>query len=181
MPEPGESPPGGSGAAGADAAHAVEKSASRTTAGSAAKSRRGESARAPLAASRGEDWALRRKNTQEVPIRRTIRVEVRGDQLAVLPDPSQAAARRPQPKAIQLKRDTVESIDEFVAAVQDRIDGWGTAGDGMYWRPVLQLHVTPDGERRADDLSRLLKNSGFELQPTDIANQPPQGKSRATR
>jgi hypothetical protein len=134
-----------------------------------------------LSATRGNDWALKRKKSRAIPVRRTIQVIVRKEHLAILSDDVQPTAPGPTAKTISLERDTVESIDEFVAAVHKQIEGWGMAGDGLYWRPVLSLHVGPDGTGRAQDLARLLKNSGLELQPAAATNPNPQGNSRATR
>jgi hypothetical protein len=50
----------------------------------------------------------------------------------------------------------------------------------MTWRPVLSLHVVPGGERRAEDLARLLKDSGLEINPATTATLNPAGDSRAT-
>jgi hypothetical protein len=115
-----------------------------------------------------------------VPIRRTIRVLVRGDHLAILSEEAARQRGTPVGKTIPLQRDTIESVDEFVKAVQDQVDSWGTGGDGMYWRPVLQLQIAPDGARRAQDLIRLLNNSGFELHTPATAVTPPRGNARAT-
>jgi hypothetical protein len=133
-----------------------------------------------LALTRGQDWALRGKNARAVPIRRTIRVLVREDHLAILSEEVTRERHTPVGKAIPLKGDTVASVDEFVKAVQDHVDGWGTGGDGMYWRPVLQLQIAPDGARRAQDLIRLLNNSGFELHTPATAITTQRGDSRAT-
>jgi hypothetical protein len=129
---------------------------------------------------RGKDWALRQKPQRAVPIRRTIRVVVRQDQLAILPDQAPGAGA-PGGKVVPLRGDTVQSVDEFVKQVQDQIDGWGIAGNGLYWRPVIVLTVGPDGQRRAADLSRLLKNSGLELRTDETANNAPQGNTYETR
>jgi hypothetical protein len=134
-----------------------------------------------LSATRGADWALKQKKSRAVPVRRTIQVIVRNEHLAILSDDLRPNAPVTAAKTIPLQRDTVESIDEFVAAVQSQIEGWGIAGVGLYWRPVLSLHVGPDGRRRAQDLARLLKNSGLELQPAATANHNLEGSSRATR
>jgi len=42
------------------------------------------------------------------------------------------------------------------------------------------LHIAPGGERRADDLTRLLKNSGLELMPAATAALNSTGNSGAT-
>lgn len=127
---------------------------------------------------RGKDWALRQKPQRAVPIRRTIRVVVRNDQLAILPD---AATGPNNGKVIPFHGDTVQSLDEFVKQVRDQIDGWGIAGNGLYWRPVIDLSVGAEGQRRANDLARLLKNSGLELRTDETASNVPQGKSNETR
>jgi hypothetical protein len=131
-------------------------------------------------AARGKDWALREKPARAVPIRRTIYVTIAKNQLAIMPD-SAPPAGGTGGKVIPMQSDTVESIDEFVKQVRDHIDGWGIAGNGLYWRPVVMLRVGPDGQQRADDLARLLKNSGLEIRTDQIANKSPQGSTDETR
>lgn len=123
-----------------------------------------------IADTRGKDWALRQKPQRATPVRRTIRVIVREDQLAILPDDTSSPAAVAHGKVLPLKGDTVESLDEFVKHVRDQIDGWGIAGNGLYWRPVIVLNVAPQAQRRADDLERLLRNSGLELRTDETAN-----------
>ena len=84
-------------------------------------------------------------------------------------------------KVIPLRGDTVESVDEFVKQVRDHIDGWGIAGTNLYWRPVVVLNVAPDGQQRASDLTRLLKNSGLEIRADETAKNSPQGSAHETR
>ncbi len=123
---------------------------------------------------RGQDWALDRKKPNAVPIRRTIQFIVRNDHIAILPDDATDEAV-PGAKRIAIEGDTVQSLDRIVAAVRERTDSWGMAGDGLFWRPVLILIVGPNGQRRAEDLTRLLKNSGLELQTRSLATNYPQG------
>jgi hypothetical protein len=118
---------------------------------------------------RGKDWALHKKGPRSVPVRRTIRVVVRQDQLLIRSDDSAKAPAGGPETIVKFHGDTIESVDEFVKQVQREIDGWGIAGNGLYWRPVLILTVTPDGAGRANDLSRLLKNSGLELKSESAA------------
>jgi hypothetical protein len=132
-------------------------------------------------ATRGRDWALDRKKPSAVPIRRTIQVVVRDDHVAILADGAPINTAAPRGKRIALPGDTVESVDEFVTAVRQHVEGWGIAGEGLYWRPVLVLTVGPDGGRRAEDLNRLLHNSGLELRTPQAAHSNPQDRSRATR
>jgi hypothetical protein len=127
------------------------------------------------------DWAHERKKRNSVPIRRTIQIIVRGDHLAILADDAQIDYETPAGQRVDLPGDTVESLDVFSAAIRRHVEGWGIAGERLYWRPVLVLNVGPDGQRRADDLARLLGDSGFELRTAKRANTPTQGKARATR
>jgi hypothetical protein len=46
---------------------------------------------------------------------------------------------------------------------------------------VLVLNIGPGGERRAEDLNRLLKNSGIELRVAEFLSNRTEGKSGATR
>ena len=71
-----------------------------------------------------------------------------------------------------------ETLREFVAEVRHLIDDWGIAGENLYWRPVLVLTVGPDGQKRAADLARLLKNSGLETSAGDVANKTTQGNTQ---
>jgi hypothetical protein len=121
-----------------------------------------------LAETRGKDWALKQKPQRATAVRRTIRVVVRNDQLRILPEG--ATSNSAGGKVIPIAGDTVQSLDAFVKDVHDEIDGWGMAGNGLYWRPVILLNVAPQGERRANDLERLLTNSGLELRADDVAN-----------
>ena len=64
-------------------------------------------------------------------------------------------------QAIPLGAQTQLSIARFVSAVSDRIGSWGMAGNGMYWRPVLEVSVAPGAEPRFRDLQVLLEDSGL--------------------
>jgi Skp family chaperone for outer membrane proteins len=114
---------------------------------------------------RGKDWAIKRPpNT--VPIRRTIHVIVRDNRLAILPEPNTDAPGR----EIELRGSTGANVDQFVRQLKSHMNEWGIAGQGLSWRPVLELQVGPDGQRRADDIARLLKDSGIEVR-TSVAQQ----------
>jgi hypothetical protein len=130
---------------------------------------------------RGKDWAFRQKNPRDVPISRSISLVVRNDHIAVLSDEARLRRRQLASKTIKLEGDTALSIDELVRIVHEQVDGWGMAGEGLYWRPVLTMHVGPDGQRRAEDLVRLLTDSGLEIRPAGTATYTPEGDSRATR
>jgi hypothetical protein len=129
---------------------------------------------------RGQDWAIHGKAPNSTPVRRTIRVIVRSERLVIQPDATQSG-RTAKGQEILLKGPTVESLDEFVAAVQDRVHEWDIAGDKLYWRPVLALSIAPDGKGRAEDLARLLRNSGIEIDDEAMATRPHEVQPNATR
>ena len=62
-------------------------------------------------------------------------------------------------------------------ALETQIKDWGMAGRGLYWRPVLEVNIAPDGEQRAADITRLLKNSGIELRAASTIATQNQGAS----
>ena len=113
---------------------------------------------------RGRNWALPAKRSGAVPISRPVRVVCRGDRLAILPDRSSEEG-----KVILLGSSTEEAIDDFVSALWDHMKTWGIAGRGLYWRPILVLHVGPDGEKRAAELRKILEGSGLEVREQRMA------------
>jgi hypothetical protein len=120
--------------------------------------------------------AAPRRSVRAVPVRRVISVVVRESQLGILSDDARPSDPNFTGKTIPLEGSTVGAVDDFVKAVQQHVEGWGIAGDGLYWKPVVELYVGPDGQRRAEDLTRLFKNSDIELRVGAAANAPTQGK-----
>jgi hypothetical protein len=121
---------------------------------------------------RGKNWALVDANSQATPIRRTIQIVVRGDRVAFLPDGVTAETATSGGHEVPLTGNSREAYEPFMMALETQIKDWGMAGRGLYWRPVLDINVGPDGERHAADIARLLKNSGIELRtPSAVATQ----------
>ncbi len=137
--------------------------------------------RQPMANVRGKDWALLNKGGRAVAVRRTIQVVVRENQFGILSDEADPKTRTKRNKSIAVSGDTIESIDPFVKAVHEQIESWGMAGDGLYWRPTLVLNIGPDGQQRAADLTRLLKDSGLDVRNAATAKLESQGTPSETR
>ncbi len=133
-----------------------------------------------IAKSRGIDWSFRDQNPDAVPIRRTIQVVVRADRLAILPDAVQSTDSASGGKEIPLSSSTADSLEEFSNAIRTHVKSWGIAGKGLYWRPVLELNVGPDGQQRAMEFARLMKNSGLELRRAATAHRNSGGDTHAT-
>jgi len=110
----------------------------------------------------GRNWIVPDANTRAVAVSRPVQVVVRADRLAILPEGSASGGT-----VIPLGPRTEDSIRAFVAALRDHVSSWGIAGRGLYWKPVLRMHVGPNAYRRADDLRRLLQDSGVSFRDAD--------------
>jgi hypothetical protein len=115
-----------------------------------------------LADTRGKDWGLPDAARGAVPITRPIRIECEANRLVIAPERGPSGG-----KVIPMESRTEDSIDEFVSAIWCHMQTWGMAGKGMYWRPVLQVHVAPDAAARFRDLESLLEGSGLHVQQKD--------------
>jgi hypothetical protein len=122
-----------------------------------------------IANTRGSNWAVNQPKQRSMAIRRTIHVVVRNNQMTLLPG-SYARRNEGTGKPISLDQPVDTISDEFSAAVKERIDDWGLAGSGMYWRPVLELTVEPGAQMTANRISHLLHDSGVEVQFPATAN-----------
>jgi len=107
---------------------------------------------------RDNNWGLPDSGGGSVAVRRTVRVICRTDRLIIMHEDG----LRPS-KVIALGPRTNDSIDEFVSSLWDHMKGWGIAGNGLHWQPVLRLQVGPQGAGRVADLKTLLDRSGLEV------------------
>jgi hypothetical protein len=120
----------------------------------------------------------------DVAVRRTIQVIVRRDRLSILPDREQSAQSGmvlTGGQEISLEGQTQFAVDEFVSALREHVRNWGIAGSGLYWKPVLNLNVGPDGQQRADEIMSLLENSGIDVQRAQAARRTDQTDAQTTR
>lgn len=56
-----------------------------------------------------------------------------------------------------------QAIDQLVEQVQERIESWGIAVAGGYWKPVLNVEVAPGAEPQFQELQTVLRDSGIDL------------------
>jgi len=115
-----------------------------------------------LAKVRGRDWGLPNAARGSIPITSPIRIDCHPNRLVLVPERGLGQAR-----VIDLGPRTEDSIDELISAVWQYIELWGSAGNGMYWRPVLSVHVAPNAELRYAHLKALLDGSGLEVKRND--------------
>ncbi|MEX1041330.1 MAG: hypothetical protein WDZ51_11895 [Pirellulaceae bacterium] len=113
----------------------------------------------PLAAQRGQNWALKQGSPRSTGITRPVSIECGGGELMLLPEPGSRLPAR----TIDVSGDPVEGIDHLVQLIDQRIDSWASAGRELYWKPVLHVQVLPGGEARFEQLQTLLYGSGMEV------------------
>jgi hypothetical protein len=119
---------------------------------------RAEDSRKSLAQKRGKNWGLKTSRSG-TPVTRPLHVQCYADKLVVRGEPGDVVGD----KTIALGSYTQDSVDDLVATIGKRIERWGIAGQGMFWRPQLIVDVSPGAEARFDDLKALLDNSGLEV------------------
>ena len=117
----------------------------------------------PIAKTRGRDWAWSEGPRSQTPVVRSIRVQCLEDRWLVLPDSGNSA------RAVEISFDLSpqERAEQLAIAVQSRVESWGLALTGGYWKPVLSVQVAPNAEWRYTQLKRLLEGSGLEVQLRD--------------
>ena len=119
--------------------------------------RRRSPATVSLSESRGRDWALPENALGATGLTRPIRLACHPDRLVLLPEDR----GKEKPQVLRVGGQLDEQVDNLVSQVWERMEGWGIAGPGMYWKPILMVEVAPDGEQRYAELNRLLQNSGI--------------------
>jgi len=127
-------------------------------------SQSGSNASTPnLANRRGSGWALPSRNQGGTAYLRPITVVCSANHLRI-----KTAAG--QERTIEFKSGAVAAVDVMVEEIWKRIDSWGIAGQGSYWKPQLRIQVAPGGERRYATLQHMLHNSGLVIE-TEANNQ----------
>jgi hypothetical protein len=113
-----------------------------------------------IADQQGANWALPdRPNRGISPLRRTVRLLIDADTVIVFADPRGTRTL----DIIRVDRGATDAVDQLKTAVWKIMESWGAAPPGFHWRPVLRAEVNPRGALRYQELSILLRDSGFEL------------------
>ena len=115
---------------------------------------------APLAASRGNDWALpERSSPRATAYMRPIKVICSAQELVIVTGPNSPLTSN----VISFPTETAGAVEPLVGSLWRLIDSWGPTPDNGFWKPVLKVETLPNGETRARDLKALMQNSGIEL------------------
>ena len=110
-----------------------------------------------LANSRGANWALPSRTQDAVGYLRPIRLYCSENDIVLQLGPGNRHV------AIPFDGSTLSVVEPLVQQVWKRIDSWGVAEIGGYWKPELRITVLAGGEIRFDELQRLMKNSGLKI------------------
>lgn len=152
--------PNGASAAPADQSGppvANAKQASGKLRGDGTTSMTGSPSVAPLANSRGANWALPKQNDSATAYRRPIVVKCAAQSLTI--DGGDLPAHR---QTIPID-DDIQSVDQFVHAVWQVMETWGIAERNGYWKPELRFVVEPDGRATFERIQMLLDGCGFDI------------------
>ena len=99
-------------------------------------------------------------STAGVAVTRPVRIQVYGDHLIVKSSKLSPGA---SDRVIKLGTDSSAAARSFIEAIHSEIEDWGMAGNGTYWKPVLNLSVTADGQALADRIAKALRQGGMEV------------------
>ena len=108
----------------------------------------------------GANWGVPGASGDATAYRIPVRVICRTDRFVILPRPSENVA----PTEVMAADPLSETVDDFVKALWQQIDGWDEPPFGGYWLPVLEVYVPPGAEERFIDLVTVLKGSGIQVQ-----------------
>jgi hypothetical protein len=120
-------------------------------------SRQPEQAR-PVAARRGRDWAWSDGPRTQTPIVRPIYLQCYDDRWVVMPE-----NRTSDKLVIPFEGTPEERASKLAEVVQARVQEWGFALAGGYWKPELVVDVSPDATWRYNQLLHLFEGSGLEI------------------
>lgn len=109
---------------------------------------------------RGRNFGLPDYDEAKTEITRPIRVVCSADRLVLMPE----RGVEPFPRTILLTEDPQQNLDQVISNIWSRMDRWGIAVPGGYWKPVLEVQVTADAEARYQQLRSLLEDSGLVIE-----------------
>lgn len=105
----------------------------------------------------GRNFGLPDYDEAKTEITRPIRVVCSPDRLVIMPE----RGVEPFPRTILITDDTQQNLDQLISNVWSRMDRWGIAVPGGYWKPVLEVQVAAGAETQFAQLETLLRDSGI--------------------
>jgi len=113
----------------------------------------------PLSDQRGENWALPNAASGAIPITRPLKMVFGADGVRL---PGEAGTRQ-ETRFVAWSDPTEKTVDPVVEIIWQRIEDWGIAGSGVYWKPILEAEVAPGLDHRMSQFEALLQDSGLQL------------------
>ncbi|MHB8969047.1 MAG: hypothetical protein ACYC3X_03100 [Pirellulaceae bacterium] len=117
----------------------------------------------PLAKTRGRDWGLPQHVANATGVVRPLRIACLEDRLIILPDRGETRAL----DIVLVEGGMSDEIDSLTSKIWSRVEGWGMAVAGGYWKPVLNVRVAPGADSRFEELRVLLDGSGLDVRRID--------------
>lgn len=121
----------------------------------------------PVARERGRGWAWSEGPRTQTPVVRSIHLHCFADRWVLVPD----NGNPDQGTVISFDLAPRDRAEKLARAVQARVDSWGLALTGGYWKPVIVVDVAPDAAWRFNQLRQLLDGSGLEIQLRERASR----------
>lgn len=109
-----------------------------------------------IARTRGSNWALPSKANNSIQIRKPIKILVNENEIQIVEIGKGI-------KSISFANGSETAVPTLVEQVWQHIDAWGIAGVNSYWKPVLNVYVSPNADGRFRELKNLLSGSGLDL------------------
>lgn len=109
-----------------------------------------------IARARGNNWALPSKASNSIQIRKPIKILVNDNEIQIVEIGKGI-------KSISFANGSETAVPVLVEQVWQHIDAWGIAGVNSYWKPILNVYVSPNADGRFLELKNLLSGSGLDL------------------
>ncbi len=113
----------------------------------------------PISVTMGQGWAESRMKGKSTPVVREIRIRTYANDWHIMDegDPSKVES------IVSTEAGPQIAGKQLATVIKRRVDGWGMAVAGGYWKPRVTLEVYPQSEVSAQRLQRLLEGSGVEI------------------
>ena len=116
----------------------------------------------PVAARKGRNWAWSERASSGTAVVRAIKLQCYADRWIIWSDAKSGTTT----EIIMLDEPPQVCAERLAKNVAQRVDRWGLALMGGYWKPVLEVEVAQGAEVQFQQLLRLLEGSGLEVKRT---------------
>jgi hypothetical protein len=128
----------------------------------------------PISVSQGKDWATSRSEGKATAITRTINMVVLPDAWVLISDNNRSEAEA----TIKLAEGTLAGSQQLSRLIRKRVDDWGVAVAGGYWKPRLTVETPSEDLPSLKVLIRLLEGSGMDVEVVPLQAAIPKNVKR---